>query len=265
MSTGSWSLAEELFARGDPGFVDELRKVHFADRLGDFAARWFGDTRPFARQALLDYLARPLNAFRHEPLVKRLFKRAEAAGDDELMGAFLVAFDRTIRRARRTRTRYKQGSFADQAAAEAAARTWLAEGYGNANINTWSGRTYAYATKSEEAVVTPGNTAMPRPRPQDLNKNQLLNDWARQRFERRYVLFSLRTRRYLRRRAWRYFRQLGKTDPARYVRAAVGFLPRYTDADVDSDIHLLDNWGLMHALFRHSPALVCPTRGWEFA
>lgn len=265
MSTGSWSLAEELFARGDPGFVDELRKVHFADRLGDFAARWFRDTRPFARQALLDYLSRPLNAFRHEPLVKRLFKLAEAAGDDELMGAFLVALDRTIRRQRRTRTRYRQGNFADQAAAEAAARTWLAEGYGNANINTWSGRTYAYASKSEEAVVTPGNTAMPRPRPQDLNKNQLLNDWARQRFERRYVLFSLRTRRYLRRRAWRYFRRLGKTDPARYVRAAVAFLPRYTDADVDSDIHLLDNWGLMHALFRHSPPLACPTRGWEFA
>ncbi|HKB01708.1 MAG TPA: hypothetical protein VKD90_05785, partial [Gemmataceae bacterium] len=119
MSTGSWSLAEELFARGDPAFVDELRKVHFADRLGDFAGRWLRDARPFARQALRDYLARPLNTFRHEPLVKRLFKLAEAAGDDELVGAFLVAFDRTVRRQRRTRNRYKQGGFPDRAAASA--------------------------------------------------------------------------------------------------------------------------------------------------
>src|SRR5262245_40488625 len=79
MAAGSWSLAEELFARGDPGFVDELRRVHFAERLGDFASRWLADPRPFARQALLDYLSRPLNAFRHEPLVKRLFKLAEKA------------------------------------------------------------------------------------------------------------------------------------------------------------------------------------------
>ena len=47
--------------------------------------------------------------------------------------------------------------------------------------------------------------------------------------------------------------------------AAVGFLTRYTDADTDSDIHLLDNWGLMHALFRDCPALVRPAKGWDFA
>ncbi|MBV9125574.1 MAG: hypothetical protein JO112_19670, partial [Planctomycetes bacterium] len=78
-------------------------------------------------------------------------------------------------------------------------------------------------------------------------------------------LFSLPTRRYLRRRAWRYFRLLGKRDPARYIKAAVSFLTRYSDADTDSDIHLLDNWGLTHTLFRDSPALVRPAKGWEFA
>lgn len=78
------------------------------------------------------------------------------------------------------------------------------------------------------------------------------------------MLFSLPTRRYLRRRAWRYFRLLGKRDPARYVKAAAGFLTRYTDADTDSDIHLLDNWGLTHALFHDSPALVRPAKGWDF-
>jgi hypothetical protein len=265
MVAGSWSLAEELFARGDAGFLDELRRVHFADRLGDFAARWFADPRPFARAALLDYLSRPLNCYRHEPLVKRLFKLAEAAGGDELMGAFLAAFDRTIRRVRRTVTRVKRETFPSQAAAEAAVRAWEAEGYGYSSINNWSRGFYTYAYKREPVVVVPGNTVMPRPPEQNWKKNQPIDDGYRQRLERRYVLFSLPTRRYLRRRAWRYFRLLGKRDPARYVRAAAEFLTRYTDADTDSDIHLLDNWGLTHALFHDSPALVRPAMGWQFA
>src|SRR5262245_66407158 len=94
---GSWALAEELFERGDPAFVDELRRVTDADRLGTFAERWLAERRPVARQFLFDYLNRPLNAYRHEALVKRLFKRTEAAGDDAVMGAFLVLFDRSIR------------------------------------------------------------------------------------------------------------------------------------------------------------------------
>src|SRR6185369_5836026 len=98
---------------------------------GDFAARWIGDSRPFARAALLDYLSRPLNCYRHEPLVKRLFKLAEKAGDDVLMGAFVAAFDRTIRRVRKTITRHKHGTFSSQAEAEAAVREWTAEGYEN--------------------------------------------------------------------------------------------------------------------------------------
>ena len=60
--------------------------------------RWHADKRPASRRLLLDYLDRPLNAFRHEPLIKRLFKLAEAAGDDELMARFLILFDRSIRR-----------------------------------------------------------------------------------------------------------------------------------------------------------------------
>jgi hypothetical protein len=285
MAAGSWSLVEELYSRGDSGFVDELRRVHIADRLADFAPRWIGDRRPFARQALLDYLSRPLNCYRHEGLVKRLFKFAEKAGDDELMGAFLVAFDRTIRRVRKTITRHKQGTFASEAAAEAAIREWAADGYGNANTSRWSGRTYAYAWKTEEAVIMPANTVMPRPDYQGPRNARNPRTGARievppwrpsdaeiQRLEQKRLLFSLPTRRYLRRRTWRYFRKIGKnsskigkTEVTRYIRAAVGFLARYTDADTDSDIHLLDNWGLTHALFRYSRALVCPANGWEFA
>lgn len=211
MPAGSWSLAEELFARGDAGFVDELRRVHVASRLGDFAARWLADTRPFARTALLDYLSQPLNCYRHEPLVKRLFKLAERAGDDELMGAFLAALDRTVRRERRTRTRHKHGTFASQAAAQAAVQSWTAEGYENASVNSWGGRTYAYAWKQESVVIVPGNTVMPRPeqgqRPGRnprtgeriyIDPKRPVTDADRERFQKKFRLFSLPTRRYLR-------------------------------------------------------------------
>jgi hypothetical protein len=265
MVAGSWTLAMELFTQGDSRFVDEIRRVHAAERLGDFAATWIADARPFARQALLDYLAQPFNCYRHEALVKRLFKLAEKAGDDVLMGAFLVACDRFIRRVRKTITRHKHEQFDNPEAAEAAIRRWAADGFDNANINSWSGRTYAYASKSEEAVVMPANTAMPRPAKSMWKRNESLPDNLLQRYAKRFRLFSVPTRRYLRRRAWRYFRTIGKTDPSRYLLGTLAFLPRYTDEDTASDINLLDNWGLVHALFAHSPALAGSAMGWDFA
>ena len=263
MATGSWTLTEELFQRGDASFVAELRGVHAPEQLGAFAAKWFADKRPFARRAIFEYLALPLNCYRHEPLVKRLFKLAEAAGDDELMGAFLVAFDRTIRRVRKTITRSKYEQFNNRTAAEAAVRSWETLGFQNATVNVYSGGVYAYASKPVEVLMM-ANNRMPQPDERNRKRAEMLGDWQRQRIERKHLLFSLPTRRYLRRRAWRYFRSMGKTDPARYVRAAAKFLVRYRDDDVDSDIHLLDNWGLTHALFHHCPALRRPAKGWEF-
>ena len=102
----SWVAAEQMLERGDPAFVDELRNIHQPNLLGGLASRWYADPRPEARRLLLDYLGRPLNAYRHEPLVKRLFKLAEAAGDDIAMAHFLVAFDRSVRRVRGRRGRY---------------------------------------------------------------------------------------------------------------------------------------------------------------
>ncbi len=99
-------LAEEYFESGDDRFVAELRAVTDAARLGDFAARWMNDTRPVARKFLKDYLSHPLNSARHEALVKRLFKLAETAQDDELMGLFLRALDVSIRRKKRVRQVY---------------------------------------------------------------------------------------------------------------------------------------------------------------
>ena len=275
MASGSWALAEELFTRGDPAFVAEVRRVYDAERLGDFAARWLADPRPAARRLLIDYLSLPFNAYRHEAVVKRLFKGAEKAGDDELMGVFLVAFDRSIRRNRKTITRRKWDRLPGREAAEARLREWENDGYSQGTVYGSAGGFYAYASKREEVVVG-RNDAMPRPKEDYKKRNPRtgemlrkstppVTDAFRRRLEKRFVLFSQPTRRYLRRRAWRYFRKVGKADAARYRAAALAYLKRYTDADVDSDIHLLDNWGLVHTLFFGSAALVRPAKGWQFA
>jgi hypothetical protein len=262
--SGSLALAEELFARGDPAFVGELRKVHDAERLGAFATRWLVDKRPAARQLLLDYLSLPLNAYRHEALVKRLFKGVEKARDDDLMGAFLVALDRSIRRQRKTVTRHKHETFSGRSQAEQQQREWTDEGYEIGPIQNYSGRFYVYGYKREQVIVAPPCT-MPRPPKGDWKRSVPVPDSYREWMEKRFFLFSLPTRRYLRRRAWRYFRDLGKANDRQYLKAASAYLKRYTDADVDSDIHLLDNWGLVHTLFHHSPALIRPAKGWELA
>ncbi|HKS16151.1 MAG TPA: hypothetical protein VJU16_02505, partial [Planctomycetota bacterium] len=74
--------------------------------------------------------------------------------------------------------------------------------------------------------------------------------------------FSVHTRNYLRRRAWRYFRRLGFKDRARYLRYALAAALEYRDEDCDSGIHFLDNWGLMHVLFAKSPVLRKSAHAW---
>ena len=217
----SWAEAEELYARGDTAFVDRLRLIHDADRLGDFAVRWFADRRPEARQLLRDYLSRPLNAYGHEALVKRLFKLAEQANDDEIMAHFLVSFDRSLRRVKRKK---------------------------------WN----AFTSGIDEVFVTPRNKSMPR----DLSRRW--HKGIRDRLEG-FRLFSVHTRNYLRRRTWRYFRKLGKEHPQQYIKAVTAALKLYEDTDVDDGLALLDNWGLIHALFHHSPTLVAKAHGWTLA
>jgi hypothetical protein len=219
--SGSWLLLEELLERGDPAFVNELRKITDADRLGAFAAKWYGDKRAASRRLLLEYLDRPLNAFRHEALVKRLFKLAEAAGDDEVMGRFLVALDRSVRRVRTTRYYYDPD---------------------------------ARESGTEECLRVPPHTAVPR-------GDKPWSPGLALALEKRR-LFSVHTRNYLRRRAWRYFRKLGKQQPDRYLPAVAGALKCYQDADCADGVAFLDNWGLMHVLFHHSPALRARPHGW---
>src|SRR4030095_16670310 len=74
-------------------------------------------------------------------------------------------------------------------------------------------------------------------------------------------LFSIATRRYLRRRAWRYFRLLAFRLPADYVREISVALARYEDADLKKGEDLLESWGLMNACFRGHDALKFAAHG----
>lgn len=265
-NSASLLVIEELLERGDAGFVDELRSFANADQLASIAARWYALKGPPARNLLLRYLELPLNAYRHEPLVKRLFKLAEAAQDDAVMARFLVAFDRSVRRSRRKRYRYEHATVDTLSEANALAQKWRDEGAEFVNSFA-SGPVVVVAGQwPVEKIQVPRGTTLPRklghPRRgvtlQDLPENMRRRMGAMQ-------LFSVHTRHYLRRRAWRYFRNLGKSQPQRYVLAVTEALLLYRDSDVADGLALLDNWGLTHILFHHSQALVAKNNGWTLA
>ncbi len=285
-------LPLDLLEAGDSAFVDAIREVHDADALAEFALTWFNDRRPASRRLLFEYLDRPLNAFRHEGLIKRLFKKAEAEGDDPLMARFLVLFDRSIRRVRRKRTQHRHQDVSTEDEARSIIALWEGEGFQGVRSYGQPGRLWVHGAKVEKAVCHPTKTTMPRGRiirVETMNfrtgesLDQPTPDWAilfkldwagklgkadvrdlpdvLEKFQS-LRLFSVATRNYLRRRAWRYFRKLGRTHPERYVAAASEALMLYRDDDVADGLALIDNWGLVHLLFHHSPALEARPNGW---
>ena len=178
----------------------------------------------------------------------------------------------------------------DRTTASAILKKWEDEGADHTNLYEWRDRFHVYATWKMEVVRTPVGTAMPRgstsefrdPPTQRLYQYTNLIEgfgwWTmappsstadfpehvRKKLER-FLLFSIHTRHYLRRRAWRYFRRLGKKQPERYLPAITAALRLYRDQDMADGLALIDNWGLVHILFHHSPALVAKTNGWTLA
>ena len=300
-SGGDWLLLRELLERGDHEFVDRLRVISDAADLGRFAERWYADPSPNARRLLLAYLERPLNAYRHEALVKRLFKQAEASSDDAVMARLLVALDRSIRRVIRKKHHYESAKVDTISEAENLAAQWKAQGFDKVTHQVeWSLNLsksppcVVKGTWSEPFLATSNDTTMPRgvevgyPVGYDWGLGQVrirhAPDWVgklkldpRKKYDKarltegfqkkleQFQLFSVSTRHYLRRRVWRYFRRLGKSDPDRYVAAISEALILYEDQDVSSGLAFLDNWGLIHALFHHSPVLDSRVRGWRLA
>ena len=218
-------LVDECFATQDDQFIDRVRMVSSLKYLAALADRWKRDPRPWAREQIFKYLALPLDRPGHHPVVKRLFKHAEASRDHELMAAFLVAFDRLVRRQRRFRYEYdfqtrqaqhQEELFAPRDQILAAAKDHVA-------INPQTG----------ERITVSGTLRVPK----------------------HGRLFSYKTRGYLRRRVCRYFRRLGFQRPAEYCGAAASALKLYRDADVARGENILDSWSLAHLAFRHSPVL----------
>jgi hypothetical protein len=263
LDNGSWVYAQELFGRGDPAFIDEIRRITDADRLGDFATAWYADQRPAARHFLLTYLDRPLNAFRHEALVKRLFKLADQANDEEVMGWFLVALDRSVRRAPQQVRHFEFRTLESRQAAQELLTLWQGQGW-RTNLYHWGDHFQVHGLWFEEKNRVPRSRVVWRPKGKDAHRPYPIDERFRKKLERGH-LFRVATRRYLRRRAWRFFRKLGKQQPERYVSAVAAALKRYEDADVTDGLALLDNWGLMHILFHHSPAVRATRRDWEVA
>src|SRR5262245_45900443 len=91
-------LLVEYFAAGDDRLLDELLACHAEKKFKSFGERWYAAPRPWARRALLRYVDDGCDRPHHRSLVKTLFKKAEAASDDEALAHFLVAFDRLSRR-----------------------------------------------------------------------------------------------------------------------------------------------------------------------
>ncbi|CAA9433883.1 MAG: hypothetical protein AVDCRST_MAG64-3686 [uncultured Phycisphaerae bacterium] len=219
----SFLVVEELFAGGSPEFLAALRTFHDPAPFPAFARTWLADPRPWARGQLLAYLDLPFNVANHNALVKRLFKGAEARGDDELVGACAVAFDRLVRRVRKRTAR-------------------------------WDPTARRYVT-AERPVTVRDTLAARVVRTQEYDPTNrrwgpvVRSAWAGER------LFSYHTRYYLRRRAWRYFRRAGFGRPTAYVPAVAGFLARYHDAHLAAGENLIDSWSLLHACFGEHEAV----------
>src|SRR6266536_3687625 len=183
---GQMMLAEEYFAAENDLFLETLRRVNQPRALAALADRWKKDPRPWARRQILVYFGQPLNCPGHQPVVKHLFKHAEETGDHGLMAAFLVAFDRHVRREIRTKRRWDfRTRTVDEEERLVTPRDVIPLKLERTSRNPATGEVISFG------VRTPGGAK----------------------------LFRYRTRYYLRRRAWRYFRRLGHRDPAGYLRA----------------------------------------------
>ena len=216
-------MLEECFAAADDRFLDEWVKFHSPAILVPFLKRWLADERPWARDVLTAYLHRDLNFSGHEVVVKRLYRHFEAARDHVMLGHFMVAFDRMVRRSRVPR-------FTWNPATRESLRDERLFAKPNRTVVDQTGRSMEYGTGKWKRSV---------PLPDILNKpgNRL---------------FRHKTRNHLRRSVWRYFRWLSYRDPQEYLCSITAALLQYRDTDFQAGENIVDNWSLMHACYFHS-------------
>ena len=211
----SFLAIEEYFDAADDQFLPLLKKFQDVKTLGPFADRWAKDSRPWARQQIFKYLDHDWTVIGHQAIIKRLFKAAEANDDLELLARFAVYFDRLTEHKIKTKWHWDwqtRASWQEEKLVAQTAKVPLQETV----TQSWGGRTYTYH------VWTPPNAKY----------------------------FSMPTRYYLQRRAWRYFRRMGFQQPDSYCKAIAEVLRQYRDKDVASGPKLLDRRTLLHACFR---------------
>jgi hypothetical protein len=102
-------ILQEMFAQADGQFVDTLLTCTDTRMLASLVTRWLADTRPWAREALLRFLDGPMVERHKALLIKRVYKQAEKAGDDQIVGACMRGFDALIRRRVVKRYRWVRG------------------------------------------------------------------------------------------------------------------------------------------------------------
>lgn len=219
-----WKRLEERFRAESDAFLPSfrqdnddlvLRTPDDVRKLAEFADRWKVDPRPWARRMVLEYLELPFDRGGHHAVVRRLFKHFEGTGHLAVMGAFLAAFDRSIRRKRLPPG--PRGIVLTVVPETIPAKAWLR--YDRRGVKRLRFRNHGTGK-----------------------------------------LYTAATRQYFRRRAWRWFRGLGRTDGAAYLKAAAEALLRYRDADLPSGESLLDRRGLTHLLFGKHPLLAIDPR-----
>lgn len=203
--------------------MEALRGFHNAAWLAAFTERWKQDPRPWAKQQMFAYVALPFDQQGHQPVVKRLFKHAEATKDDSLMAAFMVAFDCMVRRVR--------------------------------------GKKYVYDRRSRQTQVVETLVARWDVLPSQIrdrkNGSSETGKWMKSEIQgpKKGLLYSYVTRYYLRRRAWRYFRYAAFQRAAEYPVIMAKALAGYRSDDLQKGENFLDSWSLMHACFAGNPAV----------
>ncbi|GAB5406270.1 MAG: hypothetical protein Aurels2KO_45010 [Aureliella sp.] len=221
-------LLDEYFAAQDERFLEELAKFIRYDFLRTFVEKWIADPRPWAAEKITDYLRSELNLPGHEVVLKRLFKHFEATRNHSVMSEFLCTLDRLVRRR--------------------VVQSWAYDS---------SSRQYR---KSAKLFAAPNKSVIPRQATMEKVRDPLTRRTATV-WTSRVVnsatnrLFTQRTRSYLRRRAWRYFRGLAQESPEEYRLAICHALGLYQDTDFAKGENILDNWSLLHACYFHHPSL----------
>ncbi len=240
MATSALAL-EALLEEASPRLLQAVLDTSESRALKGLAQRWYQDGRPEVRRALHAYIDDGLLRANHQPLSKKIFKLAEAAQDHETMAHLMVACDRMARRRLVRRGRYD-----------------------------WSSRTYhEWQALSADAGIPkraptrglkPVNGACPKP--PSARYHDPYTGRVKEHQLSHLPTYTFRTRRYLARRAWRYFRQLASSDAVAYRDAMALALTLYEDEHLSEPMQLLDAWGLVHALYHASPLLEQGRPGW---